>query len=165
MLKLIGTPAAHGRAVHVPGPRPIVSRDFIRLVYAAAGLGEPSVRVFGRGMYRLVGLFNPMARAAYEMAYLFEDPSFLMERCIDRSRESGLPRPRTKRVCRGPSSGSAATEQQLNTAAPSWHSSRGFLRLTDVILAGACRTPVGKYGRAFRNVEQSGSGASRSRKR
>jgi len=77
MLKLIGTPAAHGRAVHVPGPRPIVSRDFIRLVYAAAGLGEPSVRVFGRGLYRLVGLFNPMARAAYEMAYLFEDPILL----------------------------------------------------------------------------------------
>ncbi|TLZ84220.1 MAG: thiolase family protein [Methanobacteriota archaeon] len=25
--------------------------------------------------------------------------------------------------------------------------------MTDVILAGACRTPVGKYGRAFRNVE------------
>jgi len=25
--------------------------------------------------------------------------------------------------------------------------------LTDVILAGVCRTPVGKYGRAFRNVE------------
>src|SRR5204863_77714 len=45
MLKLIGTPAAHGRAVHVPGPRAIVSRDFIRLVYAAAGSGEPIVRV------------------------------------------------------------------------------------------------------------------------
>src|SRR2546426_9096346 len=25
--------------------------------------------------------------------------------------------------------------------------------MTDVVLAGACRTPVGKYGRAFRNVE------------
>src|SRR3989454_7656272 len=25
--------------------------------------------------------------------------------------------------------------------------------VTDVVLAGACRTPVGKYGRAFRNVE------------
>src|SRR5207245_8253370 len=74
MLKLIRTPAAHGRAVHVPGPHPIVSRDFIRLAYAAAGSGEPSVRVFGRGMYRLVGLFNRMARAAYEMAYLFDDP-------------------------------------------------------------------------------------------
>ena len=25
--------------------------------------------------------------------------------------------------------------------------------MTDVVLAGACRTPVGKYGRSFRNVE------------
>ena len=44
MLKLLGTPAAHGRAVHVPGPGPIVSRDFIRLVYRAAGSGDPSRR-------------------------------------------------------------------------------------------------------------------------
>src|SRR5438552_15418773 len=29
----------------------------------------------------------------------------------------------------------------------------GVSALTDVNLAGACRTPVGKYGRAFRNVE------------
>src|SRR2546426_8080805 len=25
--------------------------------------------------------------------------------------------------------------------------------MTEVVLAGACRTPVGKYGRAFRNME------------
>src|SRR5438876_11339778 len=37
-------------------------------------------------------------------------------------------------------------------APPRWSISRG-LDLTDVVLAGACRTPVGKYGRAFRNVE------------
>src|SRR5438105_13309356 len=112
MLKVLGTPAAHGRAVHVPGPGPIVSRDFIRLVYRSAGSGEPSVRVFGRGMYRLVGLFSPMARAAYEMAYL-------MERSIGRSQEAGLPRRPPRTVCRGPWSGSAATGQQLNTAASS----------------------------------------------
>src|SRR5438046_1269239 len=93
MLKLIGTPAAHGRAVHVPGPRAIVSRDFIRLVYAAAGSGEPIVRVFGRGMYRLVGLFSPMARAAYEMAYLFDDP-ILLDGTLYRSLTRG-PHPST----------------------------------------------------------------------
>ena len=31
--------------------------------------------------------------------------------------------------------------------------STGGPSLTDVVIAGACRTPVGKYGRAFRNVE------------
>ncbi|TLZ54329.1 MAG: NAD-dependent epimerase/dehydratase family protein [Methanobacteriota archaeon] len=101
MLKLIGTPAAHGRAVHVPGPRPIVARDFIRLVYATAGSGEPSVRVVGRGMYRLVGLFNAMARSSYEMAYLFADPILLdgtLYRSLTGSRppatpyEEGVPR-------------------------------------------------------------------------
>jgi len=93
MLKLIRTPAAHGRTVHVPGPRPIVSRDFIRLAYAAAGSGEPSVRVFGRGMYRLVGLFNGVARAAYEMAYLFDDP-ILLDGSLYRSL-TGSPHPAT----------------------------------------------------------------------
>lgn len=77
MLTIINTPAAQGRAVHVPGPRPITPREFIRLVYAAAGSHEPTVRVFGRGFFRLVGLFNPLARSAYEMAYLFDDPVLL----------------------------------------------------------------------------------------
>jgi len=77
MLKLIATPAAHGRAVHVPGPRPITPREFIRLVYASAGREEPTIRVFGRGMFRFIGLFNRLARSAYEMAYLFDDPVLL----------------------------------------------------------------------------------------
>ena len=67
-----------------------MSRDFIRLVYRVAGSGEPSVRVFGRGMYRLVGLFSPMARAAYEMAYLFEDP-ILLDRTLYRSLTGSRP--------------------------------------------------------------------------
>src|SRR5437870_13086539 len=40
MLKLINTPAVHGRPVHVPGPNPTTARKFIRLVYAAAGSRE-----------------------------------------------------------------------------------------------------------------------------
>ncbi len=77
MLKLISMPSAHGWAVHVPGPHPITPREFIRLVYAAGGGHEPTIRVFGRGMFRFVGLFNRLARSAYEMAYLFGDPVLL----------------------------------------------------------------------------------------
>jgi nucleoside-diphosphate-sugar epimerase len=77
MLKLVNTPGAHGRAVHVPGPQPTTPREFVRLIYASAGSGEPEIRVFGRGMFRLVGLFNRMVRNAYEMAYLFDDPVIL----------------------------------------------------------------------------------------
>jgi nucleoside-diphosphate-sugar epimerase len=77
MLKLVAMPAAHGRAVHVPGPRPITPREFIRLVYASVDGREPTIRVFGRGTFRFVGLFNRLARSAYEMAYLFDDPVLL----------------------------------------------------------------------------------------
>ena len=77
LLKLVNTPAAHGQAVHVPGPNPITPRSFVRLVYAAAGAHEPTIRVFGRGTFRFFGLFNRLARSAYEMAYLFDDPVLL----------------------------------------------------------------------------------------
>jgi nucleoside-diphosphate-sugar epimerase len=93
MLKLIATPAAHGRAVHVPGPGPTTPREFIRHVYAAAGSGNPTIRVFGRGMFRLVGLFDRMARSAYEMTYLFDEP-VLLDGALYRSLTGG-PHPAT----------------------------------------------------------------------
>ena len=77
MLKLINTPAAHGRPVHVPGPNPTTARKFIRLVYAAAGSREPTIRVIGRGAFWFAGLFNRFVRSAYEMAYLFDHPVLL----------------------------------------------------------------------------------------
>lgn len=77
MLKLITTPAAHGRAVHVPGPGPTTPREFIQLAYAAAGMPEPTIRVIGRGAFRFAGLFNRLVRSAYEMAYLFDHPVLL----------------------------------------------------------------------------------------
>lgn len=93
MMKLIGTSGAHGRAVHVPGPHAITPREWIRLIYSASGSGEPTVRAFGRGMFRLVGVFNPMARAAYEMTYLFDDP-ILLDGSLYRSL-TGSPHPAT----------------------------------------------------------------------
>jgi len=77
MLKLVNTPAVHGRAVHVPGPNPTTPREFIRLVYAAAGSREATIRVIGRGAFWFAGLFNRLVRSAYEMAYLFDDPVLL----------------------------------------------------------------------------------------
>ena len=77
MLKLINTPAAHGRPVHVPGPNPTTARKFIRLVYAAAGSREPTIRVIGRGAFWFAGLYNRFVRSAYEMAYLFDHPVLL----------------------------------------------------------------------------------------
>jgi len=93
MFKLIETPAAHGRPVHVPGPGPTTPREFIRMIYSAAGSGEPTVAVFGRGMFRIIGVFNRTARAAYEMAYLFDDP-VLLDGSLYRSL-TGTPHPAT----------------------------------------------------------------------
>ncbi len=76
MVKLIETPEAHGRAVHVPGPRPITPREFIRLAYQAEGHAL-QLRVYSRGMIRLAGLFNREIRATVEMLYLFEEPLLL----------------------------------------------------------------------------------------
>lgn len=76
MLNLLETPSAYGRAIHVPGPGTVTGRELIDIAYRLAGR-KPRVRVFGRGMIRLVGLYNREARAAYEMAYLFDDPVVL----------------------------------------------------------------------------------------
>src|SRR5439155_487724 len=93
LLQLVNTPAAHGQAVHVPGPNPITPRAFVRLVYAAAGAHEPTIRVFGRVTFRFFGLFNRLARSAYEMAYLFDDP-VLLDGSLYRS-VTGGPHPAT----------------------------------------------------------------------
>lgn len=76
MIQLIQTPAAHGLAVHVPGPGPISPGRFLRLAYEAAG-HEARIRVFGRATVAFVGLFNRDIRAAREMMYLFEEPLLL----------------------------------------------------------------------------------------
>lgn len=49
--------------------------------------------------------------------------------------------------------GASGTAQNLNVRAPLFRSCWEERFLTEVVLAGACRTPIGKYGRAFRNVE------------
>ena len=76
MVKLIESPAAHGRVVHVPGPRPVTPREFIRLAYDVEGHAL-RLRVYSRGMIRLAGLLNREIRATVEMLYLFEEPLIL----------------------------------------------------------------------------------------
>jgi nucleoside-diphosphate-sugar epimerase len=76
MLALIETPAAHGRAVHVPGPGAITPREFVRLAYEAGG-HDPKVRIVSRTATRMYGRFNPGIRSAVEMLYLFDEPVIL----------------------------------------------------------------------------------------
>ncbi|MFN2107905.1 MAG: SDR family oxidoreductase [Candidatus Promineifilaceae bacterium] len=64
---------AYGRAWHVPSAETITPRQFLGLIEAE--VGRPvKVRVVGRRMMRLVGLFNPMARETAEIMYEFDEP-------------------------------------------------------------------------------------------
>lgn len=64
---------AYGRAWHVPSAETITARQFQELIEAA--VGRPvKVRVVGKTMMRLAGLFNPIMRETAEMMYEFDEP-------------------------------------------------------------------------------------------
>jgi nucleoside-diphosphate-sugar epimerase len=64
---------ADGQVWHLPAAAPLTGRQFLTLVYEAAGL-PPKVGVASRQMIRLVGLFNPLVRELNETLYQFERP-------------------------------------------------------------------------------------------
>jgi nucleoside-diphosphate-sugar epimerase len=64
---------ADGQVWHLPAAEPLTGRQFLTLVYEAAGL-EPKVGVASRPMIRLVGVFNPLVRELNETLYQFERP-------------------------------------------------------------------------------------------
>lgn len=67
---------AYGQDFNVPGPEPIVARDWISLVFEEAGR-QPSMTGTSRLAVRLFGLFNRTARSFAEMQYLLEEPLIL----------------------------------------------------------------------------------------
>jgi nucleoside-diphosphate-sugar epimerase len=64
---------ADGQVWHLPAAEPLTGRQFLTLVYEAAGL-VPKVGVAPRPMIRLVGVFNPVVRELNETLYQFERP-------------------------------------------------------------------------------------------
>jgi nucleoside-diphosphate-sugar epimerase len=64
---------ADGEVWHLPAAEPLTGRQFLTLVYEAAGL-VPKVGVAPRPMIRLVGVFNPLVRELNETLYQFERP-------------------------------------------------------------------------------------------
>jgi nucleoside-diphosphate-sugar epimerase len=64
---------AWGRAWNLAGPGLVTVRRFAELAFSAAG-GKPKLRVAGRNMLRLLGLFNPLMREIAEMQYLWATP-------------------------------------------------------------------------------------------
>lgn len=59
---------ADGRAWHLPAVAPVTGREFLELVWAAVG-GKPRIAGLGRGMQRMIGLFNPVVKELGETWY------------------------------------------------------------------------------------------------
>jgi nucleoside-diphosphate-sugar epimerase len=64
---------ADGKAWHLPNARAVTTRQFIEMVFAAAGT-EPGIQAMPRFMVSAVGLFNGNVRELKEMLYEFEEP-------------------------------------------------------------------------------------------
>jgi nucleoside-diphosphate-sugar epimerase len=64
---------ADGQVWHLPAAEPLTGRQFLALVYEAAGQ-RPRPGVAARPMVRLVGVFNPLVRELNETLYQFERP-------------------------------------------------------------------------------------------
>ena len=64
---------ADGEVWHLPAAEPLTGRQFLTLVYEAAGhRAKPGVAT--RTMIRLAGMFNPLIRELNETLYQFERP-------------------------------------------------------------------------------------------
>jgi len=64
---------AYGQAWNVAGPGLITTRQFAEQVFAAIHQ-KPRLRVAGKFMLRVLGLFNPFLREVVEMHYLWTTP-------------------------------------------------------------------------------------------
>jgi nucleoside-diphosphate-sugar epimerase len=64
---------AYGKAWNIAGPGLITTRQFAELVFNAVHQ-KPRLRVAGRFMLRVLGLFNPVPREVVEMHYLWTTP-------------------------------------------------------------------------------------------
>jgi nucleoside-diphosphate-sugar epimerase len=73
---LIRNPAAWGRSWNLAGAGVVTQRELADRVFAMAG-AKPRLRVAGKNLLRLLGLFNPMMRELVEMNYLMTNPVLL----------------------------------------------------------------------------------------
>jgi nucleoside-diphosphate-sugar epimerase len=64
---------ADGQVWHLPAADPLTGRQFLTLIFEAAG-HRPKIGVASRPMIRLAGLFSPLLRELNETLYQFEQP-------------------------------------------------------------------------------------------
>ncbi len=73
LLALSNCDGAYGKAWNLAGPGPITTRRFAEMIFAAAGQ-KMRLRIAGKWMLNLLGVFKPMMREIAEMHYLWTTP-------------------------------------------------------------------------------------------
>jgi nucleoside-diphosphate-sugar epimerase len=76
VLALAGKPEAYGRWWHLAGPGTMTQREIAIEVFRMAGR-RPKLRVAGKTLLGILGLFQPTMRELVEMHYLMTDPVVL----------------------------------------------------------------------------------------
>ncbi|HZJ53624.1 MAG TPA: SDR family oxidoreductase [Myxococcaceae bacterium] len=83
LLDLAERPEAYGRWWHLGGPGTITQRELVTRVFAVVGR-PPKIRVAGKGMLRVMGLFSPLMRELVEMSYLHTTPVVLDDSALQK---------------------------------------------------------------------------------
>jgi nucleoside-diphosphate-sugar epimerase len=81
VLDLAARPEAYGHWWNLAGAGTITQRAIADQVFQLAGR-PPKIRVAGKTLLRLIGLFNPMMRELVEMNYLITTPVLLDDRAL-----------------------------------------------------------------------------------
>jgi nucleoside-diphosphate-sugar epimerase len=77
------TPNAYGRVWHLAGAGVTTQRAIIEEIERQIG-HRLRVRVAGKAMLRMLGLFNPLMREMVEMHYLFTHPVLMDDSALQR---------------------------------------------------------------------------------
>ncbi|WP_455286627.1 NAD-dependent epimerase/dehydratase family protein [Cupriavidus necator] len=81
--RLIDTPAAFGKIWHLAGAGVTTQHDLVLEMERQTGR-ELKLRIAGKTMLRLLGLFNPFMRELVEMHYLMTDPLIMDDSALQR---------------------------------------------------------------------------------
>jgi nucleoside-diphosphate-sugar epimerase len=83
VLALAARPEAYGKWWNFAGAGAITQREVAEKVFALAGRA-PKLRVAGKNMLRVLGLFNPVMRELVEMHYLLTEPVLMDDTALHR---------------------------------------------------------------------------------
>jgi nucleoside-diphosphate-sugar epimerase len=83
VLALAAKPEAYGKWWNFGGAGAITQREIAEKVFALAGR-RPKLRVAGKTMVRVLGLFDPFMRELVEMHYLLTDPVLMDDTALHR---------------------------------------------------------------------------------